>query len=421
MRNSPGNALARLANGDLASMESYGMIDIALESPAGEPLELDSSTPAEVRMPLLPSTTPDAPAEIGFWFLNAEGYWQNTGTGTLGTDFYTVFITAGGGYNCDVPHPLARLCARLVDGAGFPLTHTPFSIDIMGGLSCWNATIDSDGEFCAWIAADTELQLVLNDECTGDDTVLPVAPVAGGMTFDAGDITVDFNLASFLAEITACPGSGTDLSQVEIWVNGYGEENGVLIATRSDNSASVSVGDCDGEDIFIQAFTRDYRASSPLVRRTPDNRSGEGLLVCGDLDADESFTLTINDVDIPITQLAPIYWPDNGAFTWLVRAAGVYEGEEYSLLLNFSDPATGAFAAGTARAAIYRLTPGQAYGEGRVYVDPDNSVSLTGTELSTGGDVFEGTFSATMNLQNDVAQTVEAVNLPVAGTFRVKL
>jgi hypothetical protein len=421
MRNSPGNALAQLENGDLASMESYGMMDIALETPAGEPLELDPSTPAEVRMPLLPTTTPDAPNEVGFWFLNAEGYWQDAGTATLGPNCYIVFINVSGGYNCDVPHPLARLCARLVDEAGFPLTHSPFSIDILSGLSCWNATIDCNGEFCAWVAADTDLQLVVTDECSGNNTILPVAPIATGMTFAAGDLLLGFNLAAFTAEVTSCPNANADLNEIEVWVNGYGEENGVFVATQPSGFANVSVDDCEGDDVLIQAFTRDYRASSPLIRRSPDDIGPQNLLVCGDLETEEYFTLSIDGVEIPISQLAPIYWPDNGNFSWLVRAAGTLAGEEYSLLLNFSDPAIGEYAEGNAKAAIYRLTPSQAYGEGRVYVDPASTLSLTGVSLNTEGDLFEGSFTATMSLQNDATQTVEAVNLPVTGTFRFKL
>lgn len=422
MRNSPGNALAQLENGDLASMESYGMMDIALETPEGEPLELDESTPAKVRMPLLPTTTPDAPSEVGFWFLNADGYWQDAGVGTLGPDCYIVFISVGGGYNCDVPRPVARLCARLIDASGLPLTHNPFSIDITGGFSCWNATVDCCGEFCAWVAADTDLELVLTDACTGQSTIIPISPIAIGMAFDAGDITIGFDLTSFIANVVNCEGTGLpDLSQTEVWVNGYGEDNGVFIGTQPDGASYASINNCDASDVLVQAFTHDYRASSQLVTRTSDDNTPETLVVCGDLDTDEYFTLSIDGVELPIDQLAPIYWPDNGNFTWLVRAAGVFEGEEYSLLLNFSDPATGEFAEGNAMAAIYRLAPGQAYGEGKVYVDPSNSVALTGTSVSAEGDLFEGTFSASMNLQNDVAQTVEAVNLPVTGTFRIKL
>jgi len=56
-----------------------------------------------------------------------------------------------------------------------------------------------------------------------------------------------------------------------------------------------------------------------------------------------------------------------------------------------------------------------------VYVDPTPSLEVTGIAYDAETGVFEGSYSATMNLQNDVAQTVEAVNLPVSGAFRIKL
>ena len=421
MRNSPGNALARLESGVLVSMESYGMLDVALESPTGEPLELAPTTPAEIRLPLLPTTTPEAPAEIDFWKLEVtEGYWEAAGTATLGPDYYTAFVRGGGTYNLDVPHPLAQLHGRLTDTDGRPLTHQAFSLDVAGGRSCWNATVDSDGEFRAWVAAGTDLRFVTTDKCTGTSAVLPVAAVPEGTAFSAGDLVVDFNLTAFATEVSACPGGGSDPGQVEIWVNGFGNA-GKYTAQGPGGFANVSVENCDGEEILLQAFSRDYRRSSPLLRRTPEDGSTARLTVCGDLEPEEFFTLTIDGAEVPISELAPIYWPGNGNFNWLVRATGSYEGEEYSMLLNFSSPAVGDFAAGDAAAVVYRLRAGQNFGEGRVYVAPAEAFTLRGTALTATEDLFQGSFSASMNLQNDEEQILEAVNLPVTGTFRLKL
>lgn len=421
MLNSPGNALAMLPDGSTASLESFGMMDIALEAPDGTPLTLDVSTPAEVRMPLDAATVPTAPDEVDFWVLDPNGFWLPDGTATLGPDCYIVFITSSGGYNCDVPRPAARLCATLKSPAGIPITHLPFSIDITGGFSCWNATLDCDGEFCAWVAAETDLQLVLTDVCTGAMVTVAIDPIPQGTQFDAGDVEIDFSSTSFVAAVASCGGAGLpDLSQNEIWINGYGSAGG-FVSTQPDGTAFVSDVSCGTEDVLIQAFTRDYKAASRLVRRTGDDDSPQTLEVCGDIDADENFTLLIDGTELTVSELAPIYWPGNGNFNWLFRAGANFGGEEYSLLLNISEPRVGTFAAGNAAIAIYRLTPGQQYGEGRVYVDPSPSLEVTGIAYDSETGVFEGSYSATMNLQNDVAQTVEAVNLPVSGAFRIKL
>lgn len=421
MLNSPGNVRALLPDGSLASLESFGMMDIALEAPDGTPLALDGSTPAEVRMPLAQSSVPTAPDEIDFWVLDPNGFWLPAGTATLGPNCYIVFITVSGGYNCDVPRPAARLCGQLKSPAGIPITHIAFSIDISSGFSCWNATLDCDGEFCAWVAAETDLQLVLTDICTGEEVRVDFDPIAQGTQFDAGDIEIDFAGTSFVAAVAGCGGAGlSNLNENEIWINGYGSEGG-FVSTQPDGTAFVSDVSCGTEDVLIQAFTRDYKAASRLIRRAGDDESPQSLEVCGDLESDEAFTLLINGTELTITELAPIYWPNNGNYNWLFRAGAEFQGEEYSLLLNINEPSVGTFVAGNAAIAIYRLTPGQAYGEGRVYVDPTPSLELVGSAYDAETGIFEGSFSATMDLQNDVAQTVEAVNLPVSGAFRIKL
>ena len=422
MLNSPGNVLARLENGELANLESFGMMDVALESPDGDPLTLDESTPAEVRFPLKSATVPLGPDDIPFWVLDPDGFWLPDGFATLGPDCYIVFINVGGTYNCDVPRPAARICGRFVDAGGFPLTHSPFSVNLVGGLTCYTARIDCNGEFCAWVAADAALEFQVQDSCTGEVIVVPFDPVPVSTTRDLGDIVIDLSNSAFAGSLTSCGSAGTpDLELAEIWANGYGGNGGKYFAAQSDGSTIVSLINCDDDEVLVQAFTRDYRAASPVYRRPADDFAPQQMVVCGELDADEFFTLTIDGTDIPITELAPIYWPDNGNFNWLVRAAGTLNGEEYSLFLNFSDPATGAFAAADAMGAVYRLEPGQDYGEGRVYVDPDQMLNLIGSSVSADGDVFEGSFDATMNLQNDASQSVEAVNLSVTASFRINL
>jgi hypothetical protein len=422
MLNSPGNVLAQLENGDLANLESLGMMDISLEAPGGAQLELDESTPVKVRMPLEEESMDRAPDEVDFWVLDPEGYWLPAGVATLGVNCYVVFVTSSGGYNCDVPRPAARICGRFVDAGGFPLTHSPFSVQLDGGFTCHAARIDCNGEFCAWVAADTPLAFHITDSCTGIDIVIPFDPVAANTATELGDIVVDLSNAAFYTNLTDCSGAGVpNIDQSEIWANGYGGNGGKYFAAMDDGQAVVSLTNCDDSDVLVQAFTRDYRASSPVYRRSADDATPLDMTVCGELDADEYFTLSIDGTEITITELAPVYWPENGEFNWLVRAAGSLNGEEYSLFLNFSDPAVGAFANADAMGAIYRLEQGQDYGEGRVYVDPEQELGLTGIDVSAEGDVFEGSFDATMNLQNDASQSVEAVNLQVTATFRIKL
>jgi hypothetical protein len=213
-----------------------------------------------------------------------------------------------------------------------------------------------------------------------------------------------------------------DLAKTEIWVGGNGGNNGEYFAPGANGQTVINVSnDCSGDDLLVQAFTKDYKAASRVVRRTADEDMPTEFILCGELGDEEYFRMTIGGVEVPITELVPIYWPDNDSFDWLVRAAGVLDGEEYSLFLQFADPREGSFADQDASAAIYRLLPGQDYGEGRVYVDPQQKLDLQGISVSQDGMTFEGSFNVQMNLQNDVEQKVEATGVTIQASFLLKL
>ncbi|MEM6769515.1 MAG: hypothetical protein AAF597_02925, partial [Bacteroidota bacterium] len=178
MLNSAGNALAMMEDGTMATLESYGMMDIALETPNGDPLVLDESTKAEVRMPIAPETQMRGPDEVPFWVLDPAGFWLPAGVATLAPGCYVVYIVSSGTCNIDIPHPTARLCGRFVDAGGFPLTHSPFSGAPVDGMLCGAARIDCNGEFCIDVIADIPLALSVLDPCSGEIATTIVDPIA---------------------------------------------------------------------------------------------------------------------------------------------------------------------------------------------------------------------------------------------------
>ena len=422
MLNSASNFLARTADGSEAVLESYGMMDIALEDTNGNPINLDGSTPAEVRIPIKAGTEAIGPDEVDFWVLDPDGFWLPAGVATKAPGCYVVYIVSSGTCNVDIPHPVTRICGRFVDPNGLPLTHSPFLVTLDGGMSCTAARVDCDGEFCVDVAADSPLFFNVTDPCTEETFIYAIEPVDANTLREIGDIVVDLSYPVFMSTVRACDGTALpDIAATEIWVGGNGGNDGEYWAPDENGSTVVNVVECGLDDFVVQAFTNDYRAASRLIRRTAEEDMPAEFIVCGDLSEGEYFNMTINGVNVPITELAPIYWPNNGNYDWQVRAAGTLEGEEYSLFLRFADPAEGAYAAADASAAIYRLKTGQDYGEGRVYVDPAQNIGLQGVDVDEELMTFEGAFTVLMNLQNEATQTVEATNLVVQVDFKLAL
>ncbi|MEL7159251.1 MAG: hypothetical protein AAFN92_00725 [Bacteroidota bacterium] len=232
---------------------------------------------------------------------------------------------------------------------------------------------------------------------------------------------IDLSNAAFYAEVVNCQGGVPDVDQIEIWANGYGGNDGQYFAPDNTGNTVVSITECDDDEILVQAFASDFSAASPVYRRTTEDALPQTFVVCGELEDDEMFELSIGADNVEITELAPIYWPNNEEFNWQVRAAGTLNGEEYVMFFNFSEPRQGNFDDDEARAVIYRLLPGQTLEDGRVYVDPGQKLNLEGSSVSASGDEFSGSFSTTMNLQNNAERTVEVVGITVAASFRIKL
>lgn len=423
MLNSPINTLAQLENGEAAVLESYGMMDIALETPSGELLMLDGDTPAEVRLPIKAATEANAPLEAPFWFLDPNGFWLPDGVATLAPGCYVVFIRASGGYNVDIPHPVTQLCGRFVDSGGFPLTHSPFSVNVVGGMVCGASRVDCKGEWCINVAANTPLAIIVEDPCDSSNLyVIEVDGVPENNRRDLGDLVIDLSNAAFYADVVDCEGGPLpNNNPAEIWAQGYGGNHGEYFAPDSEGRTVVSVIECDDNEVVVQAFTSDLRAASPVYRRDAADDLPQTLVVCGELEDDEMFELNIGAENINITELAAIYWPNNEAYNWQVRAAGLHKGDEYVVFFNFSEPQEGAFSPDDVRVVIYRLAPGQDLESGRVYVRPDGAINLEGTTVSASGDEFSGTFSSSMNLQNNAAQTVEIVGVNIQASFRIQL
>ena len=424
MVNSASNFLARNADGSMSALESYGMMDIALEAPDGTPLELGADSPAEVKMPLKAATQAMAPDEVKFWVLDPDGFWLEDGVARLAPGCYVVYIRSSATCNVDVPHPVTEICGRFVDPNGLPLTHAPFLVSLDGGMSCSGARVDCDGYFCVDVAADVPLLFRVVDPCTEEITVFAVDPVDPQTSRDIGELVVDLTAPVFMATVRDCDGmSLPNIEATEIWAGGNGGNDGEYFAPSGEGSTVINVIDCSGDDLVLQAFTNDYRAASRVIRKDSEDDAPEEFIVCGDLGENEYFNLIVGGTEVAITELAPIYWPGSGEgrYDWLVRAAGELNGEIYSVFLQFAAPREGRFPDDAAAAAVYRLLPGQDYGEGRVYVNPNSDLGLQGASFDGEAGVFEGTFSTEMNLQNDATQTVEAANVEVTATFRLEL
>ena len=164
----PGDFLEWDADANASTpIESYGAIDVGLETADGAPLQLGGSSAAQVSIPLASGQHPaDAPPQMPLYFWSTElGYWVEEGRARLvetsgGHRAYVGAVTHFTTWNADVAYQSVQVSGCVVDGNGEAVSYAEIAargIDYTGTSS---ATADGNGRFKIRVRPDSEVELV---------------------------------------------------------------------------------------------------------------------------------------------------------------------------------------------------------------------------------------------------------------------
>ena len=142
----PGDFLQWDADANASTpIESYGAVDVRVAAADGAPLQLGSSSAAQVSIPLATGRTPaDAPTKMPLYYWSAElGYWVEEGQARLvetseGRWGYVGAVTHFTTWNADVAYQSVWVSGCVADGNGEPVGHadiTARGIDYVGSSS----------------------------------------------------------------------------------------------------------------------------------------------------------------------------------------------------------------------------------------------------------------------------------------------
>lgn len=178
-------------DGDELALETYGMIAVELESPAGDALNIAYGKTAELKMPIPDELLNNAPEEIPLWSFNYKyGVWAEDGKALLQNGFYIGNVRHFSFWNCDYPRPLIDFHLTLIDqNTSNPMANIKVAIYQSGtGVTKFGYT-NSSGQIYGKIPGFELLELkVINhcDEILLDQTIGPFTE-----NTNLGDILVD--------------------------------------------------------------------------------------------------------------------------------------------------------------------------------------------------------------------------------------
>lgn len=218
----PGNLTAENTDGDLRVLESYGMISVELRGENGEKLNIDSNSPAILRIPV-GSTITNPPATIPLWYFDEDnGYWKEEGFATLEGTRYVGEVSHFSFWNCDAPFETVNFCVTIVDENDNPIPNILVQIerDVTGWASITSGYTDNNGLVCGLVPANETLTLTVpNFGCVNNDFEIALGPYSDDQNIS---VTVQNSTAlttTFAATFNDCNGDAITNGYLQLFYN----------------------------------------------------------------------------------------------------------------------------------------------------------------------------------------------------------
>ena len=159
-----GNLLATNQEGERVLLQSMSMLDILLETPSGEALQITKD--ATVSFPVSGSLLNSAPASIPLWhFDEEEGIWVEEGVAELEGNVYRGKVSHFSLWNCDIPQNFVELCGTLILRTSSNLFGYKIRITNTENGDARCTYFNDQGSFCGLVPRGVDILFEILDEC----------------------------------------------------------------------------------------------------------------------------------------------------------------------------------------------------------------------------------------------------------------
>ncbi len=157
----PGSFRGISAEGEDQVLVSYGMMNVLLESPSGEKLQINK--PANLTTPIPASKQGDAPSIIPLWYINeATSIWMEEGSATKQGNTYVGEVNHFSWWNCDVGFEVVTLSGRVIIDGTYPFVILQIT---RSNDQTTTYVPNSEGYFSAGVPANEAFLFEVINEC----------------------------------------------------------------------------------------------------------------------------------------------------------------------------------------------------------------------------------------------------------------
>lgn len=258
----PGSFAGISADGQRQFLESFGMMHVLLESPAGQRLNI--SKPATLTMSVPADRVAKAPSVIPLWYLDeTTGLWREEGEAVLQNGRYVGQVSHFSLWNCDDGFPVVTLSGNVFVENYHPIVEV--RITRLNGAGTGYVFTNASGDFSGPVPAGESLLVEVYNLC---GTLLYSANI-GPLTADTdlGDISLPWtgNWVAVSGTLTDCNGQPVTNGYVSTEISGdpfpitlnpaNGQFNGMVADCGAGGTISVYGIDIDaGMESSVYTF-----------------------------------------------------------------------------------------------------------------------------------------------------------------------
>ncbi|MBK7426886.1 MAG: hypothetical protein IPI60_07565 [Saprospiraceae bacterium] len=246
----PGSFRGTNLEGEDQVLVSYGMMNVLLESPSGEKLQINK--PATLTTPIPAEKLSSAPSSIPLWYINeATSIWMEEGSATKQGNTFVGEVSHFSRWNCDVGFPVVTLSGRVVIDGKSPFVI--LQVTISNGQQT-SSNPDSEGYFSGGVPANETFLFEVIDECNEVVYSSNLGPFS--IDTEIGNISVNINSTWSMISGTLKNCDGEPVTNGIVFITGATAVTSLfpIVVNSVDGTFSSIVRACTDSEIIVRGY-----------------------------------------------------------------------------------------------------------------------------------------------------------------------
>lgn len=336
VKDMPGRLAITTENGELETLNSFGMFTIDFQTSNGDELLLKPETETEVSFEIPEELLNKAPDEIPIWYFDLEEeQWVINGYCNKDGNTYKCNTSCSGTWSCSQPVPAICLSGQVFNSDS---TYAPYLQvlveDLTDNFLYWGFT-DSIGYFCGAVPQAAPLLISIIDNC--DNTVYSAEVGPYSDDFILTDIYLEEVVEQFFIDVTGTVSHclTNDIPDGHVAIS-YPGQIRVFPFAGGGFDFSMALTCVEFPDIEVKVYSSSQKYASESINYSEFSAFDLGEQITCDTLSDY-FNLVVDGVEF-WTAPTQFYFLENATTNWLVLEGMSGSGQFTLEVRDYSGP-----------------------------------------------------------------------------------